>query len=425
MSDKQRNEKFERLRQLAENMLHTRAEANTNLPDDFAELIHELEVHQIELEMQHAELERAYDALERTRKQFNDLFDFAPVGYIVTTREGVVQQANLTIAALLGVERNQLIGQKFSTFVVKDYKETYHIHRRTLFRTEEQQSCDVRVQCHDESRFFAHLNSEIIPENPDTCRTSITDISQIKQAESALKRSLYREKELNALKSRLIEVISHEMRTPLSTILSSIELLDRYSDRMDDAKRKQRYDRIRTYIWYLNAVVDDVLIAHRTGDDAPIVRTEQFDVTAVLEQLVEDTSLLSNDQNRVEYRAQPSEQPQMVTWDQQLFRRIVVNLLQNALKYSDGQVTCALRCDDQQVTLRIRDVGEGILEADQKHIFDMFYRGSNTTSIPGTGVGLPIVKAAVEAHHGTITFETSTSGTTFIVKMPRHVQDRN
>jgi len=425
MSDKQRNEKFEQLRKLAENMLHTRAEANTNLPDDFAELIHELEVHQIELEMQHAELERAYDALERTRKQFNDLFDFAPVGYIVTTREGIIQQANLTIAAMLSVERNQLIGQKFSTFLLKDYKETYHIHRRTLFRTEEQQSCNVRVQCHDESGFFAHLNSEVIPENPDTCRTSITDISQIKQAESALQRALYHEKELNALKSRLIEVISHEMRTPLTTILSSIELLDRYSDRMDDAKRKEKYERIRTYIWYLNDVVNDVVIAHRTGDDAPIVRTEQFDITDMFEKIIEDISLLDNDESRVRYQIQSSERPQMVTWDQRLSRRIIVNLLQNALKYSDGRVTCSLICDDQQVTIHIQDEGDGIPEADQKHIFDMFYRGRNTTSIPGTGVGLPIVKAAVEAHHGTISFETSASGTTFIVKMPRHVQDRN
>ena len=427
MHDKQENKRFEQLRKMAEDMLRERADGDEspNLAYDFNELLHELEVHQIELEMQHAELERAYSTLERTQGKFNDLFDFAPVGYTVTNSDGIIQQANLTIAAMLGADRGKLIGKKHSSFLDSEHKEIYYLHRRAVFQTQERQSCDLRMQRQDGSHFFAHLNSEIVPEEPGTCRTSITDVSQIKQAESSLKRSLEREKELNALRSRLIEVISHEMRTPLSTILSSIDILDRYSDRMNEAKREERYERIRNYVGYLTDVIDDVVIAHRASDDSPIVRTHEFDVVAVFRHLVEDISLLDNNQDRVEVRIRPTDESRIVTWDQNLFRRVIVNLLQNALKYSDGAVKCSLMHNKQRVVLRVQDEGGGIPEADREYIFDMFYRGDNTLRVPGTGVGLTVAKAAVEAHDGTIRIKSDTSGTTFTVILPCHVESHN
>jgi signal transduction histidine kinase len=98
----------------------------------------------------------------------------------------------------------------------------------------------------------------------------------------------------------------------------------------------------------------------------------------------------------------------------------VINLLQNALKYSADVVHCRLIYEKQKVTLEIQDSGPGIPENDQPHIFEMFYRGSNTTAVRGTGVGLSVVKRATEAHGGAVSFTTGQSGSMFRVKLPRH-----
>lgn len=425
MADSSRKTKFDQLRQLAEDLLSQRPDSDASPVGDFAELLHELEVHHIELEMQHTELEHTYRALEQSQRQYADLFDFAPVGYVITDREGIVQRANLTIATMLGVERSNLKGNRFSSYIVDDYKDSYYIHRRTVFRTKEQQGIDVRLRRADKSDFSAHLLSEVVTGNNETSRTAIMDISQIKQAEATLERALYREKELNALKSQLIEVIAHELRTPLATILSSIDILDRYHERLTDTKRQTHFERIRTYVWYLTDVVQDVVLAYRSNNDAPAARTDTFDVIPFLESMVSDISALDSRSGRVDLSIQTCQESELVTWDQHLIRRIIVNLLQNALKYSEDRVNCSLVCQAETLIFEVRDQGQGIPTDDHPHIFDMFYRGGNTVSIPGTGVGLGIVKIAVELHKGSIDFTTGEAGTTFTVQLPRHVEDRS
>lgn len=422
MSDKQKQ--FNRLRQLAEETLQQNGSIDTAFSDDLAELIHELQVHQLELEMQHTELQRAYDLLEDSRQAYADLFEFAPVGYAVTNPEGKIQQMNLTLATMLGVERQACMGKSLASFMAPAYADIYFTHRRTLCRQREPQHCDVQIVHADGSVFFAHLNSEFVSESEaDGCtyRTAIIDISQIKQAQASLQRTLSRERELNQIKSHLLEMIAHEFRTPLSTILASVEMLDRYDDRLDAAKRKKRYNTMRNHIWYLNDTVDDIVLAHRAGTDQPVLKPQTFDVIGFTRQLIEEIPLNSQ---RIDLVVPEGVTALNVTCDRHLFRRIVVNLLQNALKYSEDRVDCRLSYDAEQVTLKIMDRGGGIPTDDEPHIFEMFYRGSNAGSVPGTGVGLYVVRLAVEAHGGEVRLETGTTGTTVVVHLPRHVATR-
>ena len=127
---------------------------------DIQDLIHELQVHQVELEMQNEELRQAQQALERSRDRYSDLYEFAPVGYLTLDRKGTVLEANLTLATLLGVERVALIEGPLSRFIVSEDQDVYYHHRRRLFETQQPQSCELRMVRGDGSRFWVQIEAQ-------------------------------------------------------------------------------------------------------------------------------------------------------------------------------------------------------------------------------------------------------------------------
>jgi PAS domain S-box-containing protein len=418
MYDPKRTQRFEQLRKLAEDHLSSGTKPLSALPNDINELIHELEVHQIELEMQHRELQQAYENLEKARQQSADLFDFAPVGYLVTDRDGVILSANLTAAAMLGVERNELAQTRFANFLEKEDKDTYYIHRRAAFRNRQSQNCEVRIIRGNQTGFYAQLNIDVVSQDENTCRMSITNISQLKHAEEVLRQTLFREKELNELKTRLIDIISHEFRTPLSVILSSIDVLERFGEVTERMSR--RFHTIRNTVWHLNDIVNDVLLAYHTGDETLHLRTESFDIVVFIEQLIGDLRAYNNE-DRIQLICNKEAGEAFVTLDKHLLRRTVVNLILNALKYSSDPVEFRLHIDPTTVTFHVTDRGKGIPEEEQPFIYTLFYRGANAEGLPGTGIGLAIAKRAVEAQGGIISFTTRLNhGTTFVVRLPKN-----
>jgi PAS domain S-box-containing protein len=134
----------DQLRQHAEELLHGLAEGRAGI-HDAAALVHELRVHQIELEMQNDELRRTHLELDEERAKYVELFDLAPVGYLTLTEGGIVVDANLTAAHLLGVERQLLVGHQFSAFVFDSDRDAYHLHEKALEKTTDPQSCELRL----------------------------------------------------------------------------------------------------------------------------------------------------------------------------------------------------------------------------------------------------------------------------------------
>ena len=130
-----------------------------------ASLIHELEVHQIELEMQNEELRRIQGELEKTRDRYSHLYDFAPVGYFTLSEKGIIEEANLSCASMLGVERSSLIGKPFSRFICKDDQDAFYFHRKTLFEANAKQVCELKLVRKDRTQFHAQLES-IVAKNP-------------------------------------------------------------------------------------------------------------------------------------------------------------------------------------------------------------------------------------------------------------------
>ena len=156
MTRKLTEEDRRKLREAAEARL-ARTQAPARSHPSTSALLHELQVHQIELEMQNDELQRDQAELEESHERFVDLYDFAPVGYLTVSPSGVVQEANLTAASMLGVERRNLPGRPFASFVERGDADRWHLFLRSVLRGSEHQECDLAIRLGDDSVFDAHL----------------------------------------------------------------------------------------------------------------------------------------------------------------------------------------------------------------------------------------------------------------------------
>jgi len=180
-------------RRRAEELLRQSPEEIQSVPgEDVKELIHELQVHQIELEMQNEELRQAQLELEESRSKYFDLYDLAPIGYFTFNRKGLIVEVNLAGADLLGVERMHLIKKRFSQFIARDYQDSFYFHRKLVFEKKTRQSCELKLMKSDGTAVYAYLESIAVEDASGTyqqCRTTVSDITKPKCLAKALQAS--------------------------------------------------------------------------------------------------------------------------------------------------------------------------------------------------------------------------------------------
>jgi PAS domain S-box-containing protein len=166
--------------------------------EEMQHLLHELRVHQIELEIQNEELRRIQEELEASKARYVDLYDFAPVGYLTVSENGLILEANLTAAAQLGVTRSSLIKKPLTSIILPADQDIYYRHRKALFETGAQQSCELRLLRIDSPPLWVLLQATLSEDGENgtpACRVAVTDIHERKQAEEKL-RIAYAELEL-------------------------------------------------------------------------------------------------------------------------------------------------------------------------------------------------------------------------------------
>ncbi len=232
-------------------------------------------------------------------------------------------------------------------------------------------------------------------------------------------RALEREQELSALKSRFISMTSHEFRTPLTTILSSAEMLEHYSHKWPEARKLEHLRRIQRAVKQMTALLDDVLMISRAEAGRLTFAPAPLDLAALCGDLAEAFQFQAGARHAVNLRIVG--ECANVSLDERLVRHILGNVLSNAVKYSPqgGEVAFEVTCAGGQALFRVQDHGIGIPLADQARLFESFHRASNVGAISGTGLGLSIVKRAVEAHGGAITVESQVGvGTAVTVTLP-------
>jgi len=221
------------LRRLAEKALEDSPESIDDLsemsPEDKVSLIHELRVHQIELKMQNEELRRIQEGLEKTKSRYSHLYDFAPVGYFTVSEKGIIEEANLTAATLLGTERSFLVGIPFSRFIMNEDQDIFYLHWRQVLETKTPQTCRLKLTKKEIGPFDAQLESLLVKDGEtgsDQIRIVTTDVTSEKEAEDNLKKAYERLEDVIEQRTKeLVEINLSLKKTDQRRQLLSKELI--------------------------------------------------------------------------------------------------------------------------------------------------------------------------------------------------------
>ncbi len=248
-------------------------------------------------------------------------------------------------------------------------------------------------------------------------------LEELESNKEELTKSLEKEKEVNDLKSRFVSMASHEFRTPLSTVLSSISLLSKYSTTEDQPKRDKHIERIKSSVKTLTDILNEFLSLGKIEEGKVDVKSEVFDITHFIDNLIYEMSVLLKSGQEINYNHIGN--PEVYT-DSSLLKHVLVNLMSNAIKFSPENAFIQLetKVDKETTTFKITDQGMGIPAADQVHLFERFFRATNATNIQGTGLGLHIVGRYVEILNGIISYQSELEkGSTFTIVIPTKIKN--
>lgn len=385
------------------------------------EIEHELNVHKVELEMQNEELRSTQLKLEKSLDNYAELFALAPIGYFILDKNGTIINVNNIGCNLLGLQKAAIIENPFSIFLSSElYQDDFYRHRNEVIETEKLQQVEGKMNKKGGMVFPVLITSSIVKDEYNKFKyflSTVSDISERKEQEQKVKLALEKEIELNELKSRFITTASHEFRTPLSTILLSAELLEKYNRPEDEEIRKRHFLKIKSSVHGLTEILLDFLSLDKFENGLVKNYPEKLNLVGFTENIIEELNIKNQ---LIIYKH--SEESQHVYLDSRLLKVCLTNLLGNAIKYSpkDGviEITTTIQ-NGKPIKITVKDNGIGIPEEDQPFIFDQFFRAKNAEALQGTGLGLNIVQKFVSVMNGSISFTSKENkGSTFVMVLP-------
>jgi PAS domain S-box-containing protein len=401
------------------------------------------------------------------KERFEAFFEFASMGILVADQHGKIIMANQLLLQQFGYEqRSALIGQPVETLIPASARTRHHQYRENYIQQPErrimgvgrdlfgvkQDGTEIPVEISlshyeengqkfviafvidisrrkeienavlqqkealaDSLEKIEKLNDELEEKVNFRTRQLQEALEHIEASRDELSKALNKEKELSDLKSRFVSMASHEFRTPLSTILSSTSLLAKYTETEEQEKRDKHIARIKSSVKNLSGILDEFLSIGRIEDGRIVVHYDHFNIKELIQTVCTEMKVICKSRQQIEYT---HEGHQIVYLDPSLLRNIIINLISNAIKFTneEGVISVHTEMTDTQLNLEVSDNGIGISQKDQEHLFERFFRATNVTNIPGTGLGLHIVSKYVELMEGTVKFESELEkGTTFII----------
>lgn len=285
----------------------------------------------------------------------------------------------------------------------------------------------------DKSKGYFELRMQPVPEGVLILSIDVTEEKRLKielqnlnkhlehkinQRTKELVRSLEKEKELNVLKSRFVSVASHEFKTPLGAIKISVDVLENYNDPIPEytEQRKEVYGYIKSSVNSMFEILNEYLSLDKIEHNNHDSNVHVFDYNELIFSEIERMRIICKDNQKINYSHTGK---LLIKTDKQLIKSIFINILSNAIKYSDDDVDVVTKTTPKYMVLKVADKGIGVPAKDRKKLFQKYYRASNTSDIQGTGLGLVIVKKYVELLDGKIDFKSEVKkGTTIQIKIP-------
>jgi PAS domain S-box-containing protein len=391
-----------------------------------------------------------------TKQGTEALFLYASEGIIVANQNGEIIKANPSAERLFGYDKGELIGKKIEVLVPKRLTEGHIKKRENYSHNPHARSMGAGMELaglrKDKTEFPLEISlSPYSNEHGKFVIAFIIDISIRKQAEEKLKNysgelekqvknrtlileeaieelektkkdlyySLNKEKELNELKSRFVSMASHEFRTPLTTIMSSLSLVTRYGEQNDKENQIKHVAKIKTSINNLTDILNDFLSVSKLEEGKIEYMPEEINLKIYLADIISEMQSLAINNQKIIQKHQGNE---IALADKKLLKNVMFNLISNALKFSPegGTIEIAAQVLNSSIKISVKDNGIGISKEDQEHLFERFFRGHNATHIQGTGLGLSIVAKYAELMNGSLDFESKENkGTTFTIIIPQ------
>ena len=443
----------EQIRSIKDDKSAAKAQQVNDSPAIFQKIVHQLQVHQIELEMQNEELRRTQFELEIARLRYFDLYDLAPVGYCTLSEQGLILEGNLMAAKLFDCSRGDLVNKPMSRFVCKVDQDIYYLHRKRLLSTGAPQTCEVRIINNSGEPIWVNLNSSFEKDSDGVpfLRIVITDISARKQAELTLRvteERYYSEQnrldrrlkdsnlelmhaiaraeqasavaeKANRAKSDFLSNMSHELRTPLGTILGFAQLIDT-GEPPPTPMQKRIIEQILRAGWYLLDLINEILDLALIESGALSICLEPVPLFHVLHDCQAMMEPLA-DKKSVEVIFNDIDAPFVVLADPTRLKQVLINLLSNAIKYNKPGGSVVINCSAALGRLRmsVNDSGPGLTPESIAQLFQPFIRlGQENSGEEGTGIGLVMTKRLIELMGGKIGLESTLGeGSKFWVDM--------
>lgn len=403
------------------------------------------------------------------KEAVESMFNAASLGIIISNSDGVIEQVNPYTNRLFGYEEGELVGMKVEVLIPPNLRGRHVEHRAKFSQNPRTRSMgtgldlfgltksgqllpvevslthyerngrkevvafvsDITERKRIEGELKA-LNAELekkvaertkelsqaFMELQQTNQDLEQEMEQRKRAENEVRMALEKEKELNELKSRFVSTASHEFRTPLSAIITSAALIDRYAAPEGEANRARHVQTIKASVQSLTNILNDFLSLDKLEKGKVELAPSRFPFLDFVREVVEEMRALTKPEQTIRHLHQG--EAGEVLLDAKLLRSVLQNLLSNAIKYSAEatEIRLLTRRVGSELEMAVEDHGIGIPDSDQGHLFETFFRGRNAASIQGTGLGLNIVKRCVDLMGGTVEFASQEgAGSRFLVRL--------
>jgi PAS domain S-box-containing protein len=403
----QQSELYEQLQQL-----------NSELEQRVQQRTEQLARVNIYLRTEIAERKRTEAALLHSNQTLEALINASPRAIFTLDIDGKVRIWNPAAERMFGWTQAEVINQP-NPIIPEDKLQEYNFIQQSVLQGATHASVEFRPKKKDSSAIEISFSAAPLRDSQGNINglvAVVADITERKRLDE-IRLALEKEKELSALKTRFFAMASHEFRTPLSTILAAAQLLENcIEEELETEKKLRNLDRIQSSVKNMIQLLDDILTINRAETGKLEFNPKLLDLGIFCLNFVEEMRLSASNQHSISFLYQGDCFDAYL--DEKLLRSILANLLSNAIKYSPqgGQINFTLNCQQGIASISIQDQGIGISQEDLKLLFEPFYRGKNVRNIPGTGLGLVVVKKCVELHGGRITANSEIGvGTTFTV----------